>query len=111
MHFNKPITQTEVTIRGIDGSKQLSAKWDSGADRTAIDHSVAAAVGAGPVVSTVKTKQSSGTERRPVVGVWVKVDGQVEHLNVGLSDRARMSTDVLLGQDIIETLEERSPTP
>jgi hypothetical protein len=104
-------SKSEVTIRGTEDSRQLPAKRDTGADRTAIDCRIAAAVGAGPVILSVKTHQSSGVERRPVVPIWVEVDGQVERLKVGLSDREEMSTDVLLGQDIIETLEDRSLTP
>lgn len=98
----------QVTIRGTDGEKQLDAKWDTGADRTAVDYRVAAAVGAGPVVSSVKTHQASGCERRPVTPLWVEVDGETERVEVGLSDREDLSTDMLLGQDVISAVDEDS---
>ncbi|WP_459193184.1 hypothetical protein [Halosimplex sp. J119] len=103
--------QPSVTIRGLEGSTEVEAKFDTGAVRTAIDHKTAAEVGAGPVATSVKTKQASGSERRPVVPVWIEVDGHHHLVEAGLSDREDMSTNVLVGRDVLDELDERPLAP
>ena len=95
-----------ITILGTAQCIDIEAKWDTGADRSAMDYKTAAKVGAGPVVKSVKTNQVSGSERRPVVPVWFNIDGHRQRVKVGLSDRENMSTAVLLGGDVIGKLGE-----
>jgi len=91
-----------ITILGTAQCIDIEAKWDSGADRSAMDYKTAAKIGAGPVVKSVKTNQVSGSERRPVVPVWFDIDGHHQRVKVGLSDRENMSTAVLLGNDVLD---------
>lgn len=94
------ITQIEeVTFKGMDGRSTVKAKADVGADRTTIDHRVAADIGAGPVVSSVKV---NGDDRRPVVKVWTELKGVEKLLKVSLSDRESKSTPALLGKPFLQ---------
>lgn len=89
----------EITIKGMDGKTTVEAKADVDADRTTIDYKVAARVGAGPVVSSVKV---NGDDRRPVAKVWVELEGVEELLAVSLSDREDRSTPALLGKPFLQ---------
>jgi hypothetical protein len=68
----------------MNGKTTVEAKADVAADRTTIDHKIAARIGAGPVVSSVKV---NGEDRRPVAKAWVELNGVEVLLEVSLSDR------------------------
>lgn len=91
--------EPEITLKGTTGKTTVTAKADVGADRTTIDHKVAARIGAGPVVSSVKV---NGADRRPVVRCWVECNDVEELLEVSLSDRSDRSTDALLGKPFLQ---------
>lgn len=96
-----------VTFKGPDGSTEVKAKADTGADRTTIDHMVAKQIGAGPVEKVVQINQ---TERRVVVPVVVELAGIEFAASASLSDRRgldypdsrKKSTDALLGEPLLE---------
>ncbi|MFC4248148.1 hypothetical protein ACFOZ7_14595 [Natribaculum luteum] len=94
------ISQKEqVTFKGMNGKTTVTAKADVGADRTTIDHKVAARIGAGPVVSSVKV---NGSDRRPVAKVWVELKDVEKLVEVSLSDREEKSTEALLGKPFLK---------
>jgi hypothetical protein len=91
----------------LSGAKKegftTTAKVDTGAGRTAIDYNFAATVGVGPVISTVKVTQTSGTDRRPVAKMGLKYQDFEEEIEVGLADRKKNDLEykMIIGKDIL----------
>src|SRR6058998_3407564 len=58
-----------VTVRGKRGDVKVQAKIDTGASRTTVDTDIAARAGLGPVLGTVRIRQSISRqpETRPLV--------------------------------------------
>ena len=93
-----------VTVAGTTGSEAVVAKSDTGANRTSIDLTLAARIGAGPIKR--RTRIRSGSQKtskvRPVVDVVVGVGGHHYTVSATVEDRSHMSYPVLLGRDILE---------
>ena len=49
-----------VTVKGKKGVKTVKAKLDTGTDRTCVGYDLAAEVGLGPLVDTIKVRSTSG---------------------------------------------------
>src|SRR3972149_7114159 len=58
-----------ATVRGTRGEVRVQARVDTGASRTTVDSVIAARAGLGPVLGTVRIRQSISrhTETRPLV--------------------------------------------
>jgi len=94
---------TDVSVGGESGEATVSAKVDTGADRTTIDIDVANDVGAGPVVGVADVKVGTTSKRRPLVDVDVRIDGdRWRDLEVGIADRSGKRHPVLLGRDVLD---------
>ncbi|WP_162991618.1 hypothetical protein [Halostella salina] len=89
----------EVTFKGHTGKTTITCKIDTQAQRTTIDHKIAARVGPGPVTTSVIV---NGEDRRPVAKVWVEFKDFEEIVEVSLSDRKQKTTNALIGQDILD---------
>ncbi len=63
---------------------------------------IAAQVGAGPIVDTVITNSASGTRKRILAKVRVRIRGETYAVNAAVEDRSRVSLKVLIGGDILE---------
>jgi len=93
-----------VTVRGKKGMKTVKAKLDTGTDRTCVDYSLAAEVGLGPLIDTIKVRSNSGANPETHVLAEAEIIIHQQHfsLPVSLEDRSRMTYDVLIGRDLLE---------
>ena len=93
-----------VTVRGKKGMKTVKAKLDTGTDRTCVDYNLAAEVGLGPLIDTIKVRSASGThpETHILAEAEIIIHQQYFILPVSLEDRSRMKYEVLIGRDLLE---------
>jgi hypothetical protein len=93
-----------VTVRGKKGMKTVKAKLDTGTDRTCVDYDLAAEVGLGPLIDTIKVRSASGTnpETHILAEAEIIIHQQYFILPVSLEDRSRMKYEVLIGRDLLE---------
>lgn len=93
-----------VEVAGTDGSESVVARADTGATRTSVDTSLAAAVGAGPITgaSRVRSAGGGGSRTRPVVDLVVGLDGDPHVVAASVEDRGQMRYPLLLGRDVLE---------
>lgn len=96
----------KVTIIGSKGSIRKNALFDTGATRSSVDIKVAAKVGLGPIISSVRVKSKSSKfpyVRRPIARGEVIVKGKRLRVDFGLEDREKMPYRVLIGRDVIHS--------
>ena len=92
----------KVIIKGQTGrQKKYVAKMDTGADRTAVDYSVAAAIRLGPIVGETKVNG----ERRPLVKATIKIKDKIYDKVICLANRAGKKNKILIGCDILKHFE------
>lgn len=93
-----------VTVKGKKGMKTVKAKLDTGTDRTCVDYDLAAEVGLGPLVDTIKVRSTSGNkpETHLLAEAEIVIHQQHFSLPVSLEDRSKMKYDVLIGRDLLE---------
>ncbi len=93
-----------VTVKGKNGMKTVKAKLDTGTDRTCVDYNLAAEVGLGPLIDTIKVRSASGTnpETHILAEAEIILHQQNFILPVSLEDRSRMKYEVLIGRDLLE---------
>lgn len=89
----------KVTFKVNRGKTTITCKIDTQAQRTTIDHKIAARIGAGPVTTSVVV---NGEDRRPVAKAWVEFKDFESIVEVSLSDRKQKTTNALIGQDVLE---------
>ncbi len=93
-----------VTVKGLKGMKTVKAKLDTGTDRTCVDYDLAAEVGLGPLVDTIKVRSASGNKPETHVLAEAEIIIHEQHfsLPVALEDRSKMKYEVLIGRDVLE---------
>ena len=94
-----------IVIKGQLGEKEVKAKIDTGADRTSVDLQLAAEIGLGPIIRTVKVRSSLGRESKTRLITHAEIVIHGDHFKkiaVSLEDRSMMRYDVLLGKDILQ---------
>jgi len=93
-----------VTVKGEKGMKTVKAKLDTGTDRTCVDYDLAAEVGLGPLVDTIKVRSASGKNPETHILAEAEIIIHQQHfsLPVSLEDRSRMKHEVLIGRDLLE---------
>lgn len=93
-----------VTVKGEKGMKTVKAKLDTGTDRTCVDYGLAAEVGLGPLVDTIKVRSTSGNnpETHVLAEAEIVIHQQHFSLPVSLEDRSKMKYEVLIGRDLLE---------
>ena len=93
-----------VTVKGKKGMKTVKAKLDTGTDRTCVDYDLAAEVGLGPLVDTIKVRSTSGNnpETHVLAEAEIFIHQQQFSLPVSLADRSKMKYEVLIGRDLLE---------
>ena len=93
-----------VTVKGKKGMKTVKAKLDTGTDRTCVDYDLAAEVGLGPLVDTIKVRSTSGNKPETHVLAEAEIIIHQQHfsLPVSLEDRSKMKYEVLIGKDLLE---------
>ncbi|WP_176451469.1 RimK/LysX family protein [Halorubrum sp. Eb13] len=93
-----------VTVSAGQRAIEVIGKSDTGARRTSIDLDVAAEIGAGPIVDTVRVKSGSraGRQKRPLVEIDLKIGNRWRTVTASIENRNHMTYPVLLGRDILD---------
>ena len=93
-----------VTVKGKNRMKTVEAKIDTGTDRTCVDYCLAAEVGLGPLVDTIKIMYSSrkDAETHLLAEAEIIIKKQIFNIPVSLEDRSKMKYEVLIGRDLLE---------
>ncbi|ELZ44222.1 RimK domain protein ATP-grasp [Halorubrum coriense DSM 10284] len=93
-----------VAVSAGQRAVEVVAKSDTGAGRTSIDFDVAAEIGAGPILRTVRVKTGSRRkrQRRPLVEIDVKIGNRWQTVTASVEDRSHMNYPVLLGRDVLD---------
>jgi len=97
-----------VAVTGTSGREEVTAKIDTGSDRSTVGESVLSAIGRTGTVDDVTTRSGDGTETREIVCVCVELlDLQRRRrvVEVDVSDRSAYTGDVLIGADLLSELE------
>lgn len=81
---------------------QALAKIDTGADRTSIGTEFAKTLGLElENTKTVRVISGTGEEKRPVVDIAMQIAGRTLNLEVSVTDRATLSTQMIIGKDAL----------
>ena len=93
-----------VTVKGKKGMRTVKSKLDTGTDRTCVDYNLAAEVGLGPLVDTIKVRSTSGNnpETHVLAEAEIFIHQQRFSFPVSLGDRSKMKYEVLIGRDLLE---------
>ncbi|OGS64817.1 MAG: hypothetical protein A3K59_00635 [Euryarchaeota archaeon RBG_19FT_COMBO_69_17] len=96
-----------VLVAGPAGRVSVLAKIDTGATRTSLDTDLAARLGLGPVIRTVRIRAASAAEpeTRPVVRAELVLAGVRFRVAVAVADRKDMRYRMIVGVDVLR----RSP--
>lgn len=95
----------DVVIFGAQDQIKLKAKVDTGAGRTTVDSKIAAKVGLGPIISSVRIKSSTTNrvDRRPLAQATIIIAGVKFDIPVSVADRRGMKYPVIIGMDILKS--------
>src|SRR5213593_1270070 len=85
-----------VIVRGKRGAVKVVAKVDTGASRTTVDTDIAARAGLGPVLGTVRIRQSISrqAETRPLVEAAFIIADETFDVAAAIADRSEMKYHV-----------------
>jgi len=92
----------KITIIGPNGNEEVVARIDSGATASSIDIELSDKLGLGPITRTKIVKSASGTKRRPIIIVKVKIGNKEIEEEFTLADRSHMTYPVLIGQNVLK---------
>ncbi len=96
---------TTVTVAGLTGTKRVTARVDTGARYDALDYTLAAKIGAGPVLDVKKIRSATASrlkaERRPVVPLTLKLGDRLVHTRATLADRRGMRYPLIIGRETL----------
>jgi len=96
----------KVKIVGSKGSTEVEALLDTGATRSSVGLNLAAKVGLGPILGTMKIKsqtEPSGYVKRAVIAGKLIIRGVEKDVKFTLADRGNMTTPILIGRDVIHS--------
>ncbi len=95
-----------VRIVGSKGSVEVEALLDTGATRSSVGLDLAAKVGLGPILGSMKVKSQTdpnGHVRRAIIGGKLIIRGVEKDVKFTLADRDNMATPILIGRDVIHS--------
>tara|TARA_Y100000310_G_scaffold155067_1_gene154547 strand:- start:1825 stop:2166 length:342 start_codon:yes stop_codon:yes gene_type:complete len=93
----------QVTIIGNNGEEEpVTARIDTGATASSIDSSMAKKLELKQIERFKIVKSASGTKRRPIVMIKIKMNGLVIEDEFTLADRSHMTYPLLIGQNILK---------
>ncbi len=87
-----------VTVYGPKGRRVIQAKIDTGAYRTAIDSSLAEALGIEPGSDTVFIQSGSGTQTRPIVEFKLRIRDTLVNTVASYNDRSHLRFPMIIGR-------------
>ena len=82
-------------------NKSLIAKIDTGASISSLDVKLAAQLRLGPISGTNIVSSALGKERRATLRVKICIKGQIFEEDFTISDRSKMESKILIGQNIL----------
>lgn len=92
----------KASIHYDKGSKNVTAKIDTGATKSSIDTSLAAELKLGPVIKSKLVKSAHGSKLRPIIEATIELAGKKIKSEFTLADRAHMKYRILIGQNILK---------
>ncbi|MFA6088543.1 MAG: RimK/LysX family protein [Candidatus Woesearchaeota archaeon] len=104
-HFNTVLVvglDENVTIIDTDGKEiPILAKVDTGADCSSIDKSIYDTLHSA-IISSKKIRSASGTDRRDVTQLKVRIKEKELFGNFNIADRSMMKFKMLIGKNILK---------
>lgn len=91
-----------IVIKGLDETKEVDAKIDTGATKSSIDSKLAAELKLGPIIRTRLVKSAHGNTLRPMINVDLELAGQKIKSQFTIANREHMKYRVLIGQNILK---------
>ena len=108
----------ELSARESGETREVLAKIDTGAGYSSIDEDLAEDLGIDldDPEDEVEIESANGEEKRPLVGVRIRIAGRTLDTRVTVTDRSELSKDVLIGSRdldgfLIKPNEERLTSP
>jgi len=93
----------QVIVIGTKGMQEkVIARIDTGATSSSIDERLVEKLDLGPMLRLKLVKSASGSKRRPLICVKIKIDGKVMEEEFTVADRAHMTYQLLIGQNILK---------
>jgi len=92
----------KVTFYGRKTHKTVTARIDTGAKRTSIGKKLAKEIGAGKILKYKTIKSASGTSKRPVVRIKLKLKGKTFTSLCTVADRSRLKYPALIGRNVLK---------
>lgn len=89
-----------VRIIGPKKEIEVTAKFDTGAERTSIDKQIVSEIGLNPIGKTT-TVNIHGKSVRPLVDVKLKIKGKKLNVKANVSDRSSRKYKILIGRDVM----------
>ncbi len=96
------LTEKIVIFGNNNLRKTVTARIDTGATHSSVDMSVAGELELGPIKKTRLVKSASGTGRRAIVAVKVRLDNKILEDDFTIAERKHMTYPVLIGQKILK---------
>lgn len=90
-----------VRFIGVDGSKTVKVKCDTGASRTSICESLGDEIGLGVSFDTVTVHSSNGSQERELYWIHVEIGEEKRSVEISVTDREGMNYDAILGRDVL----------
>ncbi len=92
-----------ILIEGPSGTVKVSARMDTGADRTAVDARLAKKLGLGPALRMIRIRAAAleDLHKRPLMRARITLHGESFRLKIGVVDRSEMSYPAIVGRDIL----------
>ncbi|MFH1211183.1 MAG: retroviral-like aspartic protease family protein [archaeon] len=91
-----------LTEKVLINGKEVTARIDTGAQRSCISKELYSKLNLGPFVGSVKIKNVHSVEVRPTVQAEVEIQGRRIHTMFNVADRSKMRYQLLIGQDILK---------
>ncbi len=93
----------QVIIIGNKGlHEKVVARIDTGATSSSIDERLVEKLDLGPMLRLTLVKSASGSKRRPLICVKIRIDGKLMQEEFTVADRAHMTYPLLIGQNILK---------
>mgnify|MGYP003394505292 FL=1 len=96
------LTEQVIVIGNKGLQEKVIARIDTGATSSSIDERLAEKLDLGPMVRLKLVKSASGSKRRPLIKVKVRINGKIMEEEFTVADRAHMTYPLLIGQNILK---------
>jgi hypothetical protein len=91
-----------LTEKVLINGKEVTARIDTGAQRSSICQELYSKLNLGPFMGSVKIKNVNSIEVRPTVQAELDIQGKKIHIIFNVADRSKMRYQLLIGQDVLK---------